>query len=663
MTLRQSIVLFLSLGAIASLIACSSSSTNPVTGNSPDISIAATGGNGQSATVGKAFANPLVATVTSNGSPASGASVSFTAPSSGPSCIFANNKNTETDPTNANGVATSTPCTANTTAGSYSIGASTSGTSAKAAFSLTNNSGAPSTLAAGSYVFSLTGTDNSPNGPSPYWYAGVFTVNSQGAITTGEQDFSDFTTVASKEAITGGSVTPNPADGNLLVTLKFTDSYINNGAGSVTLDASLVSSSKGLLIEYDTWASSSGELDLQSTSLPAPSEGYAFFDAGWTPNLSDPTTALPFSLGGVINVDSAGAISGTGSIFDLNDSGNGILSPEQPFTTSSVSGPDASGFVTFTLNPGVSSGVPQIILEGYMVDSGHIRLVENWQAELSASPPGFGSIAGGTALAQTGIGAFNAISGSYIFSMSGFDNNSNGSLGPDQVAGVLAFNADSSVTGNASFNDQVSANPPQGGNVLMPETTACASGTAKSPCYTIDGPGVGADGGTGRVTLTNVTDNSTFHYALQLYLTGDGEALVISMDSSDWLAGPAEQQASQTFPTGSFSGNYAINIAEPATNTSGTPVEADAVGVITANGTTGSLNGFLDENPSLLGLPLAPNTAISASDAATSTNGVFVMTPPGTSGTKFTGYFVDDTQGFFIENDLGGLSLGYFDQQ
>jgi len=57
------------------LTGCSSSSSS-----TPKVAITATSGGGQTAQVGAPFTNPLVATVNSNGSPASGVSVTFTAP-------------------------------------------------------------------------------------------------------------------------------------------------------------------------------------------------------------------------------------------------------------------------------------------------------------------------------------------------------------------------------------------------------------------------------------------------------------------------------------------------------------------------------------------------------------------------------------------------------
>lgn len=508
------------------------------------------------------------------------------------------------------------------------------------------------TLPAGNYVFSLSGTDSTSDGASPYYYAGAFTVEQNGSgatvITTGEQDFSDFNDLTTAEPITGGTVTPT-SDGNLLITLNFTDTYINNGSGSVTFDASLVSTSKALLIEYDTFGTASGELDLQATTLSAPSGGYAFFTSGWA-LASGTSTVYPFSWGGVLNVDGPNSISGNGSIFDMNnDATTTVLYPDETFAASSFTGPDSFGYVTFTLNPSGASTVPQVILDGYIVDANHIRLLEVFDS--------LGGITGGSAFGQganTGLFSSASLSGnSYVASASGFDGN-----GEEQVAGILTFNSDGSVGGNISFNDLFSTNPPQGGATLEPESSpACSSGTATTPCYTIDGPGTGNDGGTGRVTMTNVTDGATFSYDLQLYLTGDGHAVAISMDPNDAIAGLGWQQASGTFTTGAFSGSYAADLVQ--LNSLGT--EVDGVGALFGDG-VGTVSGFLDENFTLVsGTPTADNP-LTSPYTTTSTNGVLDVTPAG--GTTFLTYYViDNTQGVLIENDTNLLTLGYLDLQ
>lgn len=113
-------------GIFASILLClvsgfltgcgSSSSTTPPP--PPTIAITATSGSGQTATVGNAFTNMLVATVTSNGTVASGVRVTFTPVpgSAGQSCTPSNT----TVATTSDGTASIT-CTANSEPGAYAV--------------------------------------------------------------------------------------------------------------------------------------------------------------------------------------------------------------------------------------------------------------------------------------------------------------------------------------------------------------------------------------------------------------------------------------------------------------------------------------------------------------------------------------------------------------
>jgi streptogramin lyase len=110
-------------------------------------SIAATSGTPQSATINAQFSAPLVATVKdSGGNPMGGVTVTFTAPTSGPSGKFAGGVNTAT--TNASGMATSASFTANSVVGNYVVNATVSGLAASAGFALSNMAGAPTQMTA-----------------------------------------------------------------------------------------------------------------------------------------------------------------------------------------------------------------------------------------------------------------------------------------------------------------------------------------------------------------------------------------------------------------------------------------------------------------------------------------------------------------------------------
>ncbi len=131
--------------------------------SSAPVSIQATGGTPQSATVSTAFASPLLATVkNSAGNGVSGVKVTFTAPASGASGTFAGGILTAT--TNSSGVATSPAFTANATPGSYVVTASANGLSTQAFFALTNTaaSGGTVTLVPSSYVTTAGTTSGQP---------------------------------------------------------------------------------------------------------------------------------------------------------------------------------------------------------------------------------------------------------------------------------------------------------------------------------------------------------------------------------------------------------------------------------------------------------------------------------------------------------------------
>jgi hypothetical protein len=111
----------------------------------PPATITSTQGANQTATASTEFGNALVAQVLdSNSNPVTGATVTFSAPSTGAGAVFANEITTAS--TDANGNAT-VPIFANGATGSYDITASVSGVSTPATFPETNAAASgPNTL-------------------------------------------------------------------------------------------------------------------------------------------------------------------------------------------------------------------------------------------------------------------------------------------------------------------------------------------------------------------------------------------------------------------------------------------------------------------------------------------------------------------------------------
>jgi|HubBroStandDraft_1064217.scaffolds.fasta_scaffold00949_15 hypothetical protein len=554
--------------------------------------------------------------------------------------------------------AANTTYTAPSTAGNVTIVAtSISDDTQSASAAVTVNAA----LVDGNYVYSLSGEDDF----GLYDLSGVFVV-SGGAITGGEQDFVDYDdpgNFTESDQINGtlgcsngGSCLSSTPDGNLQITLvtcnrtdcTSADTNIGND-GVETLAASVLplNPNKALITEFDLSATSSGTLDFQtSTAAPVAPVGYAFGLNGLDSNGNF------LSMGGVIDIDSAGTISGAGSIFDAND--DMVDFQMETFATSTVMGPDGMGRLTFTLNPADTGDFPNpIILIGYIVDANHIRLVESFD--------GFQAVTGGTALGQgtnTGNFSSSSVSGnSYVVGLSGLDN-----FYILQAAGLFTLNSDGTVSGFINYNDL---------SGLGPQTPSpITAGT-----YTVDNKTSGLpDAGTGRVTLTGVTDGVlTTPITLQFYLDGNGKVLAASMDTTDVLGGSGAQQTG-AFTAGSFSGAYAMDVT--GWDTFGD--EFDAVGPVTAtpSGSGGAFSGAVDLNGVFTSgntFPAAPVSGTFASNA----DGIFTGTVTGvdiTSCTLFGGagcsadvfvYYLIDATGdnIAIETDTNQLTLGVVAQQ
>ncbi|HEV7454720.1 MAG TPA: hypothetical protein VGO07_05675, partial [Candidatus Saccharimonadales bacterium] len=165
----------------------------PAGGGTPRGSITASAGTPQSTDVNTTFATPLAATVKdSNGTPVSGASVTFTTPPNGPTAAF---EGSSTVNTNANGLATAPALTANGQTGSYVVTAATPDVPASTSFNLTNTvvvSGGGGSLAGGfttgNAAASLTG-----EGTSDWIHWGDSTVNRK----AGSAQLSTYTRVGS----------------------------------------------------------------------------------------------------------------------------------------------------------------------------------------------------------------------------------------------------------------------------------------------------------------------------------------------------------------------------------------------------------------------------------------------------------------------------------
>jgi hypothetical protein len=333
----------------------------------PTIAITATSGSGQTANVGDAFTNTLVATVTSNGKAASGVTVMYTpvAGSAGQSCIPSVTSVT----TASDGIASIT-CTANSTPGSYSVTAAATGATAAASFTESNT--APRV-----FVFYVNGLENSPvYGPGPVYYAvaGAVGLDSSGKILGGEQDYNDGGAFTSP----GEPTTPdviNPATSSLTVDMT-------TGTGTLILDVSasnpsvgvkgiekfavqFINASHALITQFDGSATSSGSFDLQ-TARSGAGGNFAFTLSGLY------TTIISSVAFGGVFTDTSGTIHGT---YDENGHGTVLVGNTLTATDNGV-GADVYGRGSITGFTDPNNGNQPISLVYYVVGKEVLRIID-----------------------------------------------------------------------------------------------------------------------------------------------------------------------------------------------------------------------------------------------------------------------------------------------
>jgi len=492
----------------------------------------------------------------------------------------------------------------------------------------------------GTYVFATKGED--ANGV--FQLAGVATFDGNGGITSGEQTHSD-AVLAVTDAITGGSYYIGP-DGRGTVTLNTADQNIGQ-LGVENLSLAFLNSSHAVIATVDnpnlqpSFETSSGTLDLQ-TSTVAPAGGYAFAVNGIDISLS------PIAMGGIMNIDSPGKLSGAGSVADEFDAGT--LNPTSTLS-GTVTTADKFGSLKFNL---ATTFAASLQFTGYIVDSTHIKLVES-----DITAPGTGVAATtGVAVSQgsaTGLFTSNStFAGTYVLEILGQDP----SGFPNSFGSVGQFTADSSGNLNSGYDDEILS------------FFAIAISDSFTGTYTLD------PSGDGRVdsTINFIVNGPGPEFIF--YLTGNGNPpLVLDADDNSNSLGLASAASGLALPqaappfSSSFNGKYGMEFTQYSLGG-----ENDASGVVTVNGNAGTLSGTIDTE---LSFSPNPNTQLTGTFTSIPSNGrftgtltnTFFPTPAGTNNTVAVAYYmVNPQQIYFIETDfllpLSGVStFGYFTER
>ena len=526
------------------------------------VAIAATSGGGQSAPVSTAFANKLVATVTSNGTAASGVTVTFTAPSSGASGTFANGNATETDTTDSSGAATSSTFTANATAGTYTVTASATGVTTPASFSLTNTTSTPVSTNQ-TYVYYASGEEASG---AYYAVAGAVTLDASGDIISGEQDYNDGVGNTSP----GEPNTPDTiaaATGALVVdattgigTLSITVNNTNVGDSGVELfDIQFVNAKHALIVQADGSATASGSFDLQTAT--STTGNFAFAVSGVNP-ITDSV-----AYGGVFTAASGSA---TGTI-DINDADGVEPSTGNSFTAAATT-PDTFGRSVVT---GITDvpypGSPAITFATYAVGPEAMRIIDVDTTDTAV----------GSAFGQ-GSGTFtNASLTSDVFTLLGQWSEPFGTLGQF----TTDTNGDGGIAAGTADDNELNTG-------VQVENTSMLGST-----YDLIDSGVN---GYGSMSL-NFQTSAVNVSSLGLYMTDPGLNLNDPNNTTTDLGGALIADMDAALPGGigvitpqidttatDFSGNYAAGFQDFNTFSSCANCEFDMVGPFTV--TAGALS-------------------------------------------------------------------------
>jgi hypothetical protein len=364
-------------------------------------SIAATGGTPQSTVINTAFSAPLGATVLDKGSnPVSGVTVTFTAPTTGAAGTFVNGTNTTTATTSATGVATSSTFSSNgTVGGPYTVTATVAGASTPADFSLTNTAAVGAST---NYSFYVSGLEELNDGPNSYALAGSLTIDSNGTVVGGEQDYNDgfgLHSPAGGDKITGGTLTVNAATGQGTLTL-ITNNANLGVSGTEILGVQFVNTKHALVVQFDGTATSSGSMDAQTLSSTLNDGNYAFTLSGVD------TLYFPIVFGGVFQISDTGTkLTG---VYDVDDPNNlPTVETDQAFTgTISIADPSGRGTIS-----GANLGGINMSLVYYIVGPEVIRIIDVDASDMNVGSA-FGQGTGTFSNASLGPSVFGVDSGS-----------------------------------------------------------------------------------------------------------------------------------------------------------------------------------------------------------------------------------------------------------
>lgn len=445
----------------------------------------------------------------------------------------------------------------------------------------------------GQYAFSFSGQ----NSLGLLTAAGSFQADGKGNIANGIEDINGGGGVFTSVSFTGTYTVGPDGRGSLSLALA-------SGLGTQTFDLVLTSNAHARLIRFDTFATGTGNMDLQGAS--------AFSNAALKGNFivgldGIDSTGLPLSAIGLLPLDGAGNV--PSGLLDTNDDGT-VATGDAVSGTYSVAS-NGRGIMTF------SDSANTFDFAFYVVSAQKICLVS-----LDTAPAWSGS-----ASAQQGSGFSSAsLHGNVVFAAGGNDSAGNSI---DDAGVFLASAGGLASDGVGDENDA--------GTVT--------SGYPFTGTYSIDSTGHGS------LTLSSAAlGNIDFSF----YLVSSSQAFLLGTDSSVVRSGSLLAQTQAPFTNASLSGAFGFGVD----GTSG-GVAVDKLGQFTTGGSaSASGNEDINGNGALtLSLPLTAAYSVGLDG-----RGSFNVTAGGATRSLEL-YLVSRDQVFLIGLDTDQVVLGQAERQ
>jgi hypothetical protein len=469
----------------------------------------------------------------------------------------------------------------------------------------------------GTYVISISGTNVDGSGNvDPFAIAGTITADGNGHIKGGTLDINDpyntgVYTGANAVSVSPGTYTVGE-DGR-----PTTPVTIATSAVTFHIDFVLTSASHGLITVFDTGATASGTMDLQ-TAVTSLTGSYAFSLSGVD------SSANPLGTVGAFTISSSN-IAGTEDFNDDATSGTG-------YTGLSLTGQlalDTSGaFWDAQLNTPVPiTSLTSLGFDVWVIDSTHLKFIED---------DATGNILAGDAFTQvTSISA-----GQLVFTLGGIDGTGN----PVVAGGYATTDTNGDLTNG--FEDYNNTGSVGSGKPFSTTAATCVASTGRC-----------------QLTLNGFSNGTSSPPSTFVIYPSSGGGLTLEIDSNG--AGLL-QGASYTQSATSFSAaGYGLNLT--GDNSNGEVDDIAEFAATTAAAPAINMTGNLDENNLETDQLTAALSGTYTPDAVTPADGrgSISVTTKGTflGGLTLQYYVVNSSTAVFIEVDSGQLGVGTFEAQ